>query len=181
MNAKYLALLALPLSMITTNAEAIPITGEVSFNGGATIDFAMDSVDITGNTAFVNTIPAPTGTFDLFLNPGDAVDYYDFSYNPADPEPDLIIWEGGGLTFTLDRFTFVDESEGLVLEGTGWVSALDFETTEGNWSFSADQSGTTFQFSSGTSIPEPGSLALLGLGLVGWAGWNARRKIQAHL
>lgn len=179
MHSKYLALIAIALTA-TMSAKADPIVGSVSFGGSAIIDFAADAVDIGGDTAIVTGSSGDfASTLTTFVS---TVTYNDFSYGALGPGLAAVIWTGGGFSFTLDSFTLVDEqpsTPSLVLTGTGWISGTGFDTTSGNWSFSADSVGDSiFAFSSQTAarVPEPGSLALLGLGLLGWAGWSAQRK-----
>lgn len=65
----------------------------------------------------------------------------------------------------------------LVLEGAGIISATGYEDTAASWSYSSNTSGTSGSFSwsaTNTSVPEPGILALLAMGLI---GFGLRKKV----
>ena len=177
-------------------AMAVPITGEIGMGGNfiavdsnwdATGTASATGVDFDPNLFIVNSA---TGSFAGVSSIGNISD---FQFDPT-----LGINDGfGGVTavstivdfWTIDGFSFEltsitkgftnDPDSFLVLEGTGIISAAGFDDTVGIWAFTGDTTNSgTFGWSAGSvavaEVPEPGILALLGLGLIGFAG---RKKV----
>lgn len=175
---------ALLLAFSVSNiAKADPITGEIDIaqsGSQAVIDFTANTVSFLPSAPGLNaTVSYTAGSYnsptDLL---GSAVSYSDFTYSPfVGPET---IWQISGSTyFILSGITSVNEVGGLVLHGTGTAYLSGFDATVGSWSFSANNTGTRFAFSSTNtfSVPDGGTTALLvGLGLVGMGAAAYRRK-----
>ena len=90
-----------------------------------------------------------------------------WTYTPGAGDPGITFWVAkGGAFFNL----FTDDSGAAVTTGT-WVTPLTF--VNGN---PTDLSHIDFYDTTGVpTVPEPGSLVLVGVGLLGGA-WLARRK-----
>lgn len=185
------------LLSVTMEVTAVPITGEIGMGGGF---IAVDSnwgitgtatatgVDFKPNLFIVNS---KTGSFSSVVSTVGTIT--DFQFDPV-----LGINDGfDGITavssivdfWTIDGFSFEltsiskgftnDPSTFLVLEGIGKMSGNGFDTTAGTWLLTGNTNKNgTFSWSAGsTSVPEPGMLALLGIGLVGFAA--SRKRIRS--
>jgi hypothetical protein len=62
------------------------------------------------------------------------------------------------------------------VSGMGWVSLTNFSTTEGSYSMTIPSSGQNASVDIYSSVPEPGTLALFGAGLLGFAFFVGRRR-----
>jgi len=182
------------LLSVVMQVGAVPITGELGMGGKF---FAVDSswnatgaATATGVDFYPDMFIVNKATGD-FASVGNVGYITDFQFDPG-----LGINDGsGGITsvssiadfWSIDGFSFKltsitkgatnDPDTFLVLDGIGIISATGFEDTAGIWSFTGDTTNSgTFSWSadSATVVPEPGILALLGMGLVGFAG---RKKI----
>ena len=113
-----------------------------------------------GTTLSVDS-PQISGATGDFVGQGNPV-INDLDYSPfsaLDP-----LWTTDDFSFAINFLTIVfEDADDLTLKGSGVVSGTGFDDTWGTWSFT----GGTINWSSSTSIPEPGVLALVALGLLG--------------
>jgi hypothetical protein len=194
MSHKFLATVAaLALSLTATVAMAVPITGGISFAGdaspapagnwgGATgVDFAD-----TGTNARVSSVSGSYAGVPFGSVNGQLATFTDFTFSPNLAPNPVVLWtfdyNGKTYSFTMDTVQIKAQSEfSLELTGSGYLNITGFDSAYGIWRFTGQQAGTpaTFSFSSSNEpigTPEPGSLALLGLGLLG-LGAARRRKV----
>lgn len=191
---KLAAVLAGAMLMMATSAIAVPISGNINFGGG-TLDYVggtnfANSTGITFNdpsyvTKAVTGIFAsiPTGRYTA-----PEVTFTSFSYTTAplllvSPSPVDPFWTfmylGNTYSFELDSISSVTSSE---LIGTGVfkikntvTGAPIFDDTKGLIDLTAQGSDATVSFSATSTVPEPGTMVLLGFGMLGLAIYGKRR------
>ncbi len=180
--------LIVAVPFIATSVCALPVTGEMEMTGG------FHLVDAGGNT--VSSAAAATGVdfdffgFDKFRATAGDGDFSGF----AGMVGDISDFQFGSFSpianfWTIDIFSFEltsvargftnDPANFLVLNGSGTISAAGFDDTAADWLFTGDASGGGLLSWSATpsilgvpavaAIPEPGVLALLSIGLIGFS------------
>ena len=161
-------------------AVAVPISGDLDVAGR----FSTNTGNLGTATALtINIAYATGGTGDYAAVPvGTFVDYVPFTFSPSLVGPVNPFWTFavGGVTysFTMTDVQVVAQSSSVLsLLGTGTLNITGFDPTRGTWEFSGWEQNGRFKFLSETaSVPEPGTLALLGLGLMG-VGLARRRNV----
>jgi len=174
---KLLLAFAAVLMMAANSSYATLISGDVNFlNGGlATTD--------TGDLATANSITFPSGstvaagTGSFSGLSGAPVSWDIGTLDLTNTNPNLLFASFDVFSFVMESFTVnrfqISGSDFLSIGGLGIFSGTGWEASGGTFNITLQESGPNsqlaqFSFSSAAhSIPEPTTLAMLGLGLAG--------------
>ena len=178
------------LFAITTNVFALPlISGTMDMSGSFYAIDATDAQTSDANSAIAIDfdffgmdkfrITSADGDFTgLETVSGDVStlgDIKDFQFDPL-PASISDFWVVDIFSFELTDVVRTNNSSSFIdLIGTGVITAAGFDNTDATWSFSGDTSGggvfswsaSSENVSNDVSVPEPGALTLLSIGLIG--------------
>jgi hypothetical protein len=180
--------LALAISGLA--AQAQPITGTISFVGGADLDGSLTSASNYTGFFQAGGGPSPvvlggsqTGSYATVAN-GTQVTFFTFSFLPFTGPQTLWSFTSGATTYSFTATSLLTDTMHagfLNLAGDGIAHITGLADTTATWSYTDTGSGAGPAFSFGGSIavtPEPSTAALVTtLGLLGYGvRFIARRK-----
>lgn len=182
---RILATLAALICFTATSALAIQISGSVNFVGaasylGGTTPSTATGIDFLGGFTLIGA------TGDYAAVPSfTAVTFQDFYFSPTlSPSPVAPLWtfDYKGRTYDFDMnhvaASVTGDGNSLSLFGIGMLGLTGFDDTPGNWIFTTQGESAILTFSAtSASVPEPGTIILLGAGLIG-VGIYTRKRIK---
>ncbi len=184
----FFALGLISSALCVQQAQAVPITGGLSFGGG----FTTDTGDLnTAHTLFFGTFP------DVFITsvsgsysgvPTGAGSPPDLTQNPVTFDPFTVpvipLWSFTylGVAYSFDLLSGFISDRGpdtLTLMGSGMLMITGYDPTQATWILTANQAAGTFSFSSSNgAVPDGGmTVVMLGLALCGIG--MIRRKLTS--
>jgi hypothetical protein len=162
---------------------SLPASGGISFSASDALpgdwDFNLKALDFEdGLNAKVDEVKFD---FASLFDENDLVEFFDLNYGSFNSTQ--LLWSGETINGNILQYfietleVVVDTPEILALKGSGYFAyENEMMKVDGNWIITG-QDLSSFSWSASTSVvPEPGTLALLGLGMVGLGAARRRQK-----
>lgn len=177
-------------AVLCNQAQAVPISGAITFKGGVTLDTGNVGT-ATAVTAFVDTaVESRDGSYAGIALQAPATFSAPWAFAAGKPA----LWTVGGFTFNLTSSSVAFQSPtALVVSGIGSVSGNGFDPTATSWNFSTQTPGAqtpgvglVFSFSAaagsppgGPGVPDGGMTAMMLGGSLVLLGF-VRRQLAGH-
>jgi len=153
------------------SAIASPITGDLAIGG--TNSYSLTGVDFHNHLGFVFAADGDLAV----MNSSPLVMMSNITFANAAGEL-LFDWNHGGTEITLTILNLIVDQNGptfLNTHGTATLTETGFDPTHFDITLTSTRLGLTDYALTVSAVPEPGSLLLVGSGLVGFAGLLFRR------
>lgn len=176
------ALVVAVMMMASGSANATTITGSINFIGFEVLTGPVSPVNVSNATG-LHFLPAfvgvGTGTY-TGIPSFTPVTFQDFTFSPfAAPVTSLWSLNSNNITYSFDLLSvqaFNTPSNTLTLNGTGILHVTNLEDAIGLWTLTTQQDfSPILTFSAASTVPEPGTMVLLGFGMLGLAIYGKRR------
>ena len=160
-------------------SHAASITGSMELGGAYTIAGGSDLSDATAldlvNLASTGFADGAIGTTLPIYTLGD-INTTPFVFDLFASIPNLL--DIGGWQLGIDSLSIAGprNTSTLTMSGTGTLSGNGYDATIANWSFSAQDTGSTFSMTV-TAVPVPAAVWLFGAGLIGLIGVARRQRV----
>jgi len=181
---KKILLILAAFALSVSNVQAAKLYGQIQLVGGASyvtdgsgnitgIDMGTffgggNDKGTMGTAGTVNVGLATTGTFASLFSIGTAGTIKDIDLSLSSISP---LWTVGTISFSMNAFTSGYVASGFQVVGSGIIkdSSGTYQDTQGFFSLNTTSADTTVSFNfDAKTVPEPGTIALFGLGLLGF-------------
>ena len=189
------AIISVSALALTQTVQAIPITGNIGFTGGVTLNTASAATATAVTSWITPIVKLDSGAFASIAS-GTAATFASGIWNFNTATAIANFWSAGGFTFKLLSSTILQQggsSSGLggygyvVASGIGVVSGNGYDATPMIWNFTtqdpragSDPDSWTFSASAASSgsVADGGAtVMLLGMALLGLAAVNKKRSL----